>query len=134
MPAARRSTPRYGRTSTDVADAFDRGGYSSVLVRAESVATRDQLVSRIEAEQRLKLEAKPELKYYEEQTERQRADQRAGHFCRDHNRDRRVLRRNEHDVRGCGLSDARDRNAAGVGFFEGEHHVQLCHRVDDHLR
>src|SRR5213080_873517 len=53
---------------TDVADALDRGGYSSVLARAESVATRDQLVSRIEAEQRLKLEAKPEIKYYEEQT------------------------------------------------------------------
>ncbi|HEY3134601.1 MAG TPA: ABC transporter permease [Blastocatellia bacterium] len=52
----------------DVADAFDRSGYSSVLVRAENVATRDQLVNRIEAEQRLKLEAKPELKYYEEQT------------------------------------------------------------------
>jgi putative ABC transport system permease protein len=52
----------------DVADAFDRNGYSSVLVRAENVATRDQLVNRIEAEQRLKLEAKPELKYYEEQT------------------------------------------------------------------
>jgi ABC-type antimicrobial peptide transport system permease subunit len=52
----------------DVADAFDRSGYSSALVRAESIATRDQLVSRIEAEQRLKLEAKPEVKYYEEQT------------------------------------------------------------------
>src|SRR6266571_2567493 len=52
----------------DVADAFDRSGYSSVLVRAENVATRDQVVNRIEAEQRLKLEAKPELKYYEEQT------------------------------------------------------------------
>ena len=52
----------------DVADAFDRSGYSSALVRAESVATRDQLVSRIEADQRLKLEAKPEVKYYEEQT------------------------------------------------------------------
>lgn len=53
---------------TDVADAFDRGGYSSVLARAESVATRDQLVNRIDAEQRLKLEAKGEIKYYEEQT------------------------------------------------------------------
>lgn len=53
---------------TDVADAFDRSAYSSVLLRAESVATRDQLASRIAAEQRLKLEAKPELKYYEEQT------------------------------------------------------------------
>lgn len=53
---------------TDVADAFDRGGYSSVLARAENVATRDQLISRIEAEQRLKLEAKGEIKYYEEQT------------------------------------------------------------------
>lgn len=52
----------------DVAEAFDRSGYSSALVRAENVATRDQLVSRIEAEQRLKLEAKPEVKYYEEQT------------------------------------------------------------------
>ena len=52
----------------DVADAFDRSGYSSALVRAESVATRDQLISRIVAEQRLKLEAKPELQYYEEQT------------------------------------------------------------------
>lgn len=52
----------------DVADAFDRSGYSSALVRAESIATRDQLVGRIEAEQRLKLEAKPEVKYYEEQT------------------------------------------------------------------
>jgi putative ABC transport system permease protein len=52
----------------DVASAFDRSGYSSVLARAESVATRDQLANRIAAEQRLKLEAKPEMKYYEEQT------------------------------------------------------------------
>ena len=52
----------------DVADAFDRAGYSSSLVRAESVATRDQLVGRISADQRLKLEAKPELVYYAEQT------------------------------------------------------------------
>ena len=51
-----------------VADAFDRSGYSSVLFRAENVATRDQVASRIEAEQRLKLEAKSELAYYEEQT------------------------------------------------------------------
>jgi ABC-type antimicrobial peptide transport system permease subunit len=53
---------------TDVADAFDRSGYSSVLLRAESIATRDQLANRIAAEQRLKLEAKSELAYYEEQT------------------------------------------------------------------
>ena len=53
---------------TDVADAFDRSGYSSALVRAESVATRDQLANRIAAEQRLKLDAKPELTYYQEQT------------------------------------------------------------------
>ena len=52
----------------DVADAFDRGGYSSVMVRAENAATRDQLAARIDAEQRLKLEAKSEIKYYEEQT------------------------------------------------------------------
>jgi putative ABC transport system permease protein len=53
---------------TDVADAFDRNNYSSVLVRAESIATRDQLANRIVAEQRLKLEAKPEQSYYDEQT------------------------------------------------------------------
>jgi ABC-type antimicrobial peptide transport system permease subunit len=52
----------------DVGDAFDRTVYSSVLVRAESVATRDALASRIASEQRLKLEAKPETAYYEEQT------------------------------------------------------------------
>ncbi len=52
----------------DIADAFDRGEYSSTLVRAENIPTRDQLINRIEAEQRLKLEAKPEIKYYEEQT------------------------------------------------------------------
>lgn len=51
-----------------VSDAFDRASYSSVLIRAENVATRDQLVSRIESEQRLKLESKSELAYYEEQT------------------------------------------------------------------
>ncbi|MFY9558048.1 MAG: ABC transporter permease [Blastocatellia bacterium] len=51
-----------------VADAFDRSGYSSMLVRAENLATRDQVINRIAAEQRLKLEAKPELAYYEEQT------------------------------------------------------------------
>ena len=52
----------------DVADAFDRNGYSAALVRAESVATRDQLISRITSDQRLKMEAKPELTYYAEQT------------------------------------------------------------------
>ena len=52
----------------DVASAFDRVNYSSVLVRAENVATRDLLASRITAEQRLKLEAKTEVTYYEEQT------------------------------------------------------------------
>jgi putative ABC transport system permease protein len=52
----------------DVGDAFDRVNYSSVMVRAESVATREALANRITAEQRLKLEAKPETVYYEEQT------------------------------------------------------------------
>lgn len=52
----------------DVGDAFDRNAYSSVLVRSENVATRGQVVNRIEADQRLKLEAKPEVVYYEEQT------------------------------------------------------------------
>ncbi len=52
----------------DVGGAFDRVNYSSALLRAENVAARDLLKDRIEAEQRLKLEAKPELKYYEEQT------------------------------------------------------------------
>jgi putative ABC transport system permease protein len=52
----------------DVADAFDRNGYSSALVRAESVATRDQLISRVVSDQRLKMEAKSELSYYAEQT------------------------------------------------------------------
>jgi putative ABC transport system permease protein len=51
-----------------VGNAFDRTEYSSVLLRTESVATRDQVAGRIEGEQRLKLEAKPELTYYEEQT------------------------------------------------------------------
>ena len=52
----------------DVADAFDRNGYSAALVRAESVATRDQLVNRIVSDQRLKMDAKSELSYYAEQT------------------------------------------------------------------
>lgn len=51
-----------------VSNAFDRDSYSAVLVRTESAATRDQVAGRIEAEQRLKLEAKSETKYYEEQT------------------------------------------------------------------
>jgi len=51
-----------------VSNAFDRDAYSSALVRAESIATRDSLINRVEGEQRLKLEAKPELKYYDEQT------------------------------------------------------------------
>jgi putative ABC transport system permease protein len=54
--------------ANDVADAFERTNYSSVIVRAESLATRDGLVNRIAAEQRLNLEAKPESVYYEEQT------------------------------------------------------------------
>ncbi|HMG35094.1 MAG TPA: ABC transporter permease [Blastocatellia bacterium] len=54
--------------SNVVADAFDRSQFSSVLAKAESVSTRDQLANRIEGEQRLKLETKPETKYYEEQT------------------------------------------------------------------
>ena len=52
----------------EVGDAFERLNYSSVMVRAESVATRDGLANRIAAEQRLKLEAKSEIAYYEEQT------------------------------------------------------------------
>src|SRR5215813_7392628 len=52
----------------DVADAFDRKGYSAALVRAESVATRDQLINRIVSDQRLKMDAKSELSYYAEQT------------------------------------------------------------------
>lgn len=52
----------------DVADAFDRNGYSAALVRAESVATRDQLINRIVSDQRLKMDAKSELSYYAEQT------------------------------------------------------------------
>ena len=52
----------------DVADAFERQDYSSVLVRADSIATRDSLVNRVAAEQRLNLDAKPEKAYYDEQT------------------------------------------------------------------
>lgn len=52
----------------DVGDAFDRVNYSSVLMRAENPATRDELAKRISAEQRLKLDAKSEVTYYEEQT------------------------------------------------------------------
>ena len=51
--------------------AFDRQRRcpeSSVPQGAENAATRDQLAGRIEAEQRLKLEPKSEIKYYEEQT------------------------------------------------------------------
>jgi putative ABC transport system permease protein len=51
-----------------VRNAFDRSEYSSVLIRSESVATRQQLEDRVQGEQRLKLEAKPEQKYYEEQS------------------------------------------------------------------
>ena len=53
---------------SDVGDAFDRRDYSSVLLRLSAGITPDQFAGRIEAEQRLKLEAKPEIKYYEEQT------------------------------------------------------------------
>jgi ABC-type antimicrobial peptide transport system permease subunit len=51
-----------------VRNAFDRSEYSSVLIRSESVATREQLKNRVEGEQRLKLEAKPEQAYYAEQS------------------------------------------------------------------
>ncbi|HEY6329476.1 MAG TPA: ABC transporter permease [Blastocatellia bacterium] len=51
-----------------VMDAFDRSDYSSVLVRAADSISPTQVADRIASEQRLKLQAKPELKYYEEQT------------------------------------------------------------------
>src|SRR4030095_4903790 len=50
------------------------------MVRAENAATRDQLAARIDAEQRLKLEAKPETKYYEEQTSASKPIQGLGIF------------------------------------------------------
>lgn len=50
-----------------VSDAFDRQDYSSVLVRVANGISPSQIVDRIAAEQRLKLEGKPETKYYEEQ-------------------------------------------------------------------
>ncbi|HKV39358.1 MAG TPA: ABC transporter permease [Blastocatellia bacterium] len=52
----------------EVAAAFDRQDYSSVLVKAGPGISPAQLADRVASEQRLKLEAKPELKYYEEQT------------------------------------------------------------------
>jgi putative ABC transport system permease protein len=52
----------------EVMDSFDRADYSSVLVRAADGFTPQQISDRVNGEQRLKLEAKPELKYYEEQT------------------------------------------------------------------
>ncbi|HUK92072.1 MAG TPA: ABC transporter permease, partial [Blastocatellia bacterium] len=51
-----------------VMDAFDRADYSSVLVRTADTITPQQVADRIAGEQRLKLEAKSESKYYEEQT------------------------------------------------------------------
>jgi putative ABC transport system permease protein len=51
-----------------VRNAFDRQNYSSVLVRAESVASRQALANRVEGEQRLQLEAKPEPQYYKDQS------------------------------------------------------------------
>jgi len=52
----------------EVMDAFDRSDYSSVLVKSADGFTPTQICDRISGEQRLKLEAKPEIRYYEEQT------------------------------------------------------------------
>ncbi|MGH9759249.1 MAG: ABC transporter permease [Blastocatellia bacterium] len=51
-----------------VADAFDRQDFSSVLLRVAPGIAVSQVTDRITGEQRLNLAAKPESKYYEEQT------------------------------------------------------------------
>ncbi len=47
---------------------FDRQEYSSLLVRAASPAAGQELIQRIESDQRLPLLAEPETKYYADQT------------------------------------------------------------------
>lgn len=53
----------------DLNSAYQRAGfYSSVLLRTASETEADQLVARIEGDQRLKLNALREAQYYEQQT------------------------------------------------------------------
>jgi ABC-type antimicrobial peptide transport system permease subunit len=51
-----------------LADEFKRYDYSAVVVRASDVERRDLLAARIAADPRLKLKAKPEPLFYEEQS------------------------------------------------------------------
>ncbi len=54
--------------AVELADDFDRADYSSVLLRAESVAALGTIERRIDSDQRLHLKAQSELAYYAEQT------------------------------------------------------------------
>jgi putative ABC transport system permease protein len=51
-----------------LADEFKRYDYSAVVVRASDIARRDVLAARIAADPRLKLKAKPESLFYQEQS------------------------------------------------------------------
>jgi putative ABC transport system permease protein len=47
---------------------FDRENYSSVLLRPESPAAREQIIRTLEEDKRFKLRGLPEVNYYKEQT------------------------------------------------------------------
>jgi putative ABC transport system permease protein len=47
---------------------FDRENYSSVLLRPESHAAREQIIRKLDEDKRFKLRGLPEVDYYQEQT------------------------------------------------------------------
>jgi putative ABC transport system permease protein len=51
-----------------LANDYERPGYSSVLLRATDEAAAKEIINRIENDRRYELMAQPETKYYEEQT------------------------------------------------------------------
>lgn len=52
----------------DLAQEFERPGYSSILLRVADTSAIPAVVDRINNDRRIRLEAKPEIEYYRQQT------------------------------------------------------------------
>ncbi len=105
-----------------IAADFDRqGGYASAYLRATDPVAADALKHRVSDDQRLKLEGTLETRVLREANQLRWRDKIYRHICGDHHGHRFQFRRHEYDVRGGGVSLARDRNPEDHRIFAPQH-------------
>ena len=107
---------------------FDRENYSSVLLRPESNAAREQIIRKLDEDKRFKLRGLPEVDYYQEQTGAVKLIKILGSFLATTMSSRRSFRSDEHHVRSGRSSNAGNRHTPRARIPKEEHPGRLSHR------